>query len=48
MNYWLAKFVLFRYCLQQTISPLTLAKQQKSQRKRARGKNMESTQQTDW
>jgi transcriptional regulator with XRE-family HTH domain len=36
------------FSIQQTISPLALAKQQKSQRKRARGKNMESTQQTDW
>jgi len=36
------------FSVQQTISPLALVKQKKSQRKRARGKNMESTQQTDW
>lgn len=40
--------IMEAFSVEQSISPLALAKQQKSQRKRASGKNMESTQQTDW
>jgi transcriptional regulator with XRE-family HTH domain len=36
------------FSVKQGVSPLALAKQQKSKRKRARDKNMGTTQKTDW